>query len=78
MPSQCKCEPLISNEANRLTTKSRAEILPFSSSAAAMAIAHFRLAYYRFVLKATTDIQLPAYKGSSFRGGFGHALKQQF
>jgi hypothetical protein len=40
-----------------------------------MAVAHFRLAYYRFLLKATTDIHLPAYKGSSFRGGFGHALK---
>ena len=67
MPFQCKCEPLTSDEANRLATKSRAETLPFSYSAAAMAVAHFRLAYYRFVLKATTDIQLPPYKGSSFR-----------
>ena len=60
----------------RTTMKSSSEILPFSYSAAAMAVAHFRLAYYRFVLKATTDMQLPTYKGSSFRGGFGHALKR--
>lgn len=42
-----------------------------------MAVAHFRLACYRFVLKATTDMELPAYKGSTFRGGFGHALKSR-
>jgi hypothetical protein len=38
-------------------------------------VAHFRLACYRFLLKATTEIHLPPYKGSAFRGGFGHALK---
>ena len=47
----------------------------FSYTEAAMAVAHFRLACYRFVLKATMEIQLPPYKGSAFRGGFGHALK---
>jgi CRISPR/Cas system endoribonuclease Cas6 (RAMP superfamily) len=42
---------------------------------AAEAIGHFRLVQVRFVLTATTAIQLPPYKGSAFRGGFGHALK---
>lgn len=49
---------------------------PFTYAEAAAAIAHFRLAHYRFTLKATTAIRLPPYKGSAFRGGFGHALKR--
>ncbi|WP_089943981.1 CRISPR system precrRNA processing endoribonuclease RAMP protein Cas6 [Candidatus Entotheonella palauensis] len=44
--------------------------------ASATAIDHFRLLYCRFTLKATTPLHLPPYKGSAFRGGFGHALKQ--
>ena len=43
---------------------------------AAQAVAHFRLACYRFILRAVTPLNLPAYKGSTFRGGFGHALKR--
>jgi hypothetical protein len=43
---------------------------------AALAIRHFRLVQVRFILKATTAIQLPPYKGSALRGGFGHALKR--
>lgn len=39
-------------------------------------VAHFRLARYRFVLRAETPIELPPYKGSAFRGCFGHALKR--
>lgn len=36
----------------------------------------FRLARFRFVATATTPIELPSgYKGSTFHGGFGHALK---
>ena len=31
---------------------------------------------YRFTLEAVDSITLPTYKGSSFHGGFGHALKQ--
>ena len=42
---------------------------------AAKAIAHFRLACYRFVLRAVTSLCLPPYKGSTFHGGFGHAFK---
>jgi hypothetical protein len=51
-------------------------LLPFTFAAAAAAVSHFRLVYYRFVLKATTTIELPPYKGSAFHGGFGHALKR--
>ncbi len=40
------------------------------------ALAGFRLARFRFVLEATTPISLPPYKGSAFRGAFGHALKR--
>jgi len=36
----------------------------------------FKLSKYRFTLKAIDDISLPAYKGSTFHGGFGHALMQ--
>lgn len=42
----------------------------------AAAIRHMRLLYCRFTLKAVTPLRLPPYKGSAFRGGFGHALKQ--
>lgn len=34
----------------------------------------FRLAKYSFTLEAIDNINLPAYKGSTFHGGFGHAL----
>jgi len=34
----------------------------------------FKLSKYRFTLKAVDNISLPAYKGSTFHGGFGHAL----
>lgn len=43
---------------------------------AADAIAHFQFLAYRLFLTATTPMRLPPYKGSAFRGGFGHALKQ--
>jgi hypothetical protein len=33
-------------------------------------LSHFKLAQYQFVLKALNPIHLPAYKGSTFRGGF--------
>lgn len=36
----------------------------------------FELAKYRLLLRAQGEILLPPYKGSAFRGGFGHALKQ--
>jgi CRISPR-associated endoribonuclease Cas6 len=36
----------------------------------------FSLASFTFHLIAKEAIQLPEYKGSTFRGGFGHALKQ--
>ena len=42
----------------------------------AEALAHFRIAPFRFVLRADTDIGLSSYKGSAFRGAFGHALKR--
>ncbi|MHB8474079.1 MAG: CRISPR system precrRNA processing endoribonuclease RAMP protein Cas6 [Gammaproteobacteria bacterium] len=38
-------------------------------------LAHFRLAQFRFRLEASTHIALPPYKGSTFRGALGHALK---
>ena len=34
----------------------------------------FKLSKYRFTLEAVDNISLPAYKGSTFHGGFGHAL----
>jgi hypothetical protein len=49
---------------------------PCTHAEAAAAVAHFRLASYRFMLKATMAIQLPPYKGSAFHGGFGYALKR--
>lgn len=36
----------------------------------------FSLASFTFHLVAKERIELPEYKGSTFRGGFGHALKQ--
>jgi hypothetical protein len=35
-----------------------------------------KLAKYRFVIKPKSELLLPAYKGSTFRGGFGHAFKR--
>jgi len=36
----------------------------------------FRLARYRFDLEAVEPLQLPPYKGSTLRGGFGYAFKK--
>ena len=36
----------------------------------------FKLSKYRFTLEALDNISLPAYKGSTFHGGIGHALMQ--
>lgn len=38
--------------------------------------AAFRLSRYRFDLEAVDHLRLPAYPGTTFRGGFGHAFKQ--
>lgn len=35
-----------------------------------------KLAKYRFVIKPRSEFTLPTYKGSTFRGGFGHAFKR--
>jgi CRISPR-associated endoribonuclease Cas6 len=35
-----------------------------------------KLAKYRFVIKPKSELLLPTYKGSTFRGGFGHAFKR--
>ncbi len=35
-----------------------------------------KLSKYRFIMEAVNQISLPAYKGSTFHGGFGHALMQ--
>ena len=37
---------------------------------------HFRFAQFRFIIKPVNRINLPYYKGSTFRGGFGHAFKR--
>jgi CRISPR-associated endoribonuclease Cas6 len=37
---------------------------------------HFQFAQFQFLLKALDTINLPAYKGSTFRGAFGHAFKR--
>jgi len=37
---------------------------------------HFKFAQFQFFLKPVDCIYLPAYKGSTFRGGFGHAFKK--
>lgn len=39
-------------------------------------LSHFKLARYRFFIKALDTLHLPPYKGSTFRGGFGHAFKK--
>jgi hypothetical protein len=39
-------------------------------------LSHFNLARYRFIIKALDTLRLPPYKGSTFRGGFGHAFKK--
>lgn len=36
----------------------------------------FSFAHFTFHLEARERLELPEYKGSTFRGGFGHALKQ--
>ena len=41
------------------------------SSFASLSIARFR-----FTIEPTEEIRLPEYKGSAFRGGFGHAFKR--
>ncbi len=37
---------------------------------------HFKFAQFEFVLRAREVLYLPPYKGSSLRGGFGHAFKK--
>ena len=37
---------------------------------------YLRFAQFQFFLKALDCINLPVYKGSTFRGGFGHAFKK--
>jgi hypothetical protein len=39
-------------------------------------LSHFKFAQFQFVLTAVDCINLPAYKGSTFRGAFGHAFKK--
>ena len=39
-------------------------------------LSHFKLARYRFIIKALGPLHLPPYKGSTFRGGFGYAFKK--
>jgi hypothetical protein len=36
----------------------------------------FRIAQFEFNLKAKEPLDLPAYKGSTLRGGFGSAFKK--
>ena len=40
----------------------------------AMLSSALEISKYRFTLEAVDNIALPAYKGSTFHGGFGHAL----
>jgi hypothetical protein len=44
---------------------------------AALAVHHLQVAAYRFVVQADTEIPLPAYSGSTLRGGLGHALRSK-
>jgi hypothetical protein len=37
---------------------------------------HFRFTKFQFIIKALDCINLPLYKGSTFRGAFGHAFKR--
>ena len=39
-------------------------------------LSHFSFAQFQFILKAQDCLHLPAYKGSTLRGGFGHAFKK--
>jgi len=39
-------------------------------------LSHFKFAQFQFILKAEDCINLPVYKGSTFRGAFGHAFKR--
>ena len=39
-------------------------------------LSHFRFARFQFFLKVLNCISLPVYKGSTFRGAFGHAFKK--
>ncbi len=39
-------------------------------------VAPLALAKYRLVIRPRESILLPEYKGSAFRGGFGHALRR--
>jgi CRISPR-associated endoribonuclease Cas6 len=39
-------------------------------------LSHFKFAQFQFVLRAEDCINLPAYKGSTLRGAFGHAFKK--
>jgi CRISPR-associated endoribonuclease Cas6 len=39
-------------------------------------LSHFKFAQFQFVLKAEDCVNLPVYKGSTFRGAFGHAFKK--
>ena len=38
--------------------------------------APMKLAKYKLTISPTTNLSLPPYKGSTFRGGFGHALRR--
>ncbi len=37
---------------------------------------HFRVSRFQLTLEAKEPLRLPVYKGSTFRGGFGHAFKK--
>ena len=39
-------------------------------------LSHFKFARFQFILKALDCINMPVYKGSTLRGGFGHAFKK--
>lgn len=39
-------------------------------------LSQFKLAQFRFVIKALSPLSLPSYKGSTFRGAFGHIFKK--
>ncbi len=47
-----------------------------SLETAASLPANFTLACYRLTLQALESLQLPAFKGSALRGGFGHTFKR--
>jgi hypothetical protein len=39
-------------------------------------LSHFKFAQFQFVLSTEDCINLPVYKGSTFRGGFGYVFKK--